>query len=249
MKAIYSTAAWLALMGTAHATSIEHVTLLADDGGNPGAEVAMFAPEDRLQHFSIKLDEMKVGQHSFVVEFWADETVLSANEKITEFETNGLLANTISAQIKLPNEWPTGWYRLDVKMDGKPVGSHRYVVSKPWTKQSINYFKLYRDDGNGNAGAETEAFAATDKVQHFEMQSDGYLKRGALLKIVYTAIKTSAGDNRQVQSVDYAVPMDDAIFNILTSYVSLPREWPTGTYQIAVYDGARLLGKHQYEVR
>lgn len=238
----------LAFANAGYATSIESVTLMQDNGGEPGSAVATFAPSDRVQHFSIKLDGLQVGSHDFLIEFWADETVSGKNQKVTEVKTSALLANTVTANLSLPNDWPMGWYRVDVKMDGASIGSHRYVVSKPWAQQSVVSWTLYQD-GNGGEGTEVEAFSPDDLVQHFEMQTDGYLKRGAKLKIVYTAVDTSEGKNLQVQAVDYAVPNDASVFNILTSYISLPNPWPAGTYQIAVFEGSRLLGKHAYEIQ
>ncbi len=249
MNRLWTAACLFAVASTVHAVAIESVTLLSDDGGEPGTEVGTFAPDNRIQHFSVKLDEMKVGSHDFVIEFWVDETADTKNQKLTQVTTSALLANTITAQVSLPNDWPTGWYRLDVKMDGKPIGSHRYVVSKAWAEQAIVSWTPYRDDGKGAAGSAVEALSAGDQVLHFEMQSNGYLMRGAKLKIIYTALETSAGNNIEVQTIDYVVPDNDSIFNILTSYVSLPRDWPTGTYEIAVLEGRRVLGKHRYEVR
>lgn len=230
------------------ATGIEKVSMHADAGGEPGAEVSLFAPEARTQHFKIKLDELKVGSHDYTVEFWMVDTFEGGEEKLTEFKSNGLIANEITTNVTLPRDWPTGWFRLDVLMDGQKIGTHRYVVSQPWEKQSVTIWKLYQDDGQGGAGQQVEQFSARDRQQHFEIQSSGYLKRGAQLQIVYTALATSAGNGIQVQTVDYTVPNDDSVFNILTSNVSLPRDWPVGTYEIALYEGKRQLGAHRYQI-
>ena len=110
------------------AVGIESVELMVDDGGEPGDVVESFAPGDRVQHFKVHLDEMKVGQHEWLVEFWADETDAGNGIKVTDFKTDGLLANTIDAKIELPRDWPIGSYRLDVSMDGEKIGSHGYTV-------------------------------------------------------------------------------------------------------------------------
>lgn len=233
---------------TAAATGIEKVSMHKDAGGEPGAEVSMFAPEERTQHFKITLDELKVGSHDYTVEFWMVDTFEGGEEKLTEFKSNGLIANEITTNVTLPRDWPTGWFRLDVLMDGQKIGTHRYVVSQPWAEQSITVWKLYTDNGQGGEGEQVEQFSARDRDQHFEMQSSGYLKRGAQLQIDYTALETSAGNGIQVQTVDYTVPNDDSVFNILTSNLSLPRDWPVGTYEIALYEGKRQLGAHRYQV-
>jgi hypothetical protein len=112
----------------AFALSIESVTLMADDGGQPGEEVDSFLPTDLVQHFKIDLDETVVGTPEFVVEFWAVETTAGNNRKITEFKAGAVVANTIDAKVSLPRDWPEGAYRLDVKMDGKLIGSQEYGV-------------------------------------------------------------------------------------------------------------------------
>jgi len=113
------------------ALSIESVTFMTDDGGEPGEEVEAFLATDQTQHFQIDLDETKAGKHSFVVEFWAVEVVGASNVKVTEFKSDALIANTINASVSLPRDWPVGEYRLDVKMDGKTIDSFEYVVGEP----------------------------------------------------------------------------------------------------------------------
>ncbi len=248
VKFIRNAALLLALAGSAQATSIESVSLLKDAAGEPGEEVSMFDPGNLIQHFKITLDEMKIGQHRFMIEFWADETTQGSKQKLTEFETDGLIANTITAQISLPNRWPTGWYRLVVRMDGEEIGTHRYVVSKPWKDQRIVSWTLYQDDGKDGEGPEVKAFTPSDRKQHFELQTDGFIQRGAQLKIIFSALNADGGASQEIKSIDYRVPSDDSVFNILTSFISLPSNWAVGDYQIAVYEGSRLLGKHVYRV-
>jgi hypothetical protein len=115
----------------ASALSIESVAMMIDDAGEPGEEVEAFIATDHIQHFEITLDETKVGKSEFVVEFWAVETDAASNVKVTDFKAGGLIANTLKAQVSLPRDWPVGSYRLDVKMDGKVIGSYDYEVGAP----------------------------------------------------------------------------------------------------------------------
>lgn len=121
----------LAFSGSALALSIEDVVLMRDDGGEAGEVVAKFAPTDQVQHFKIHLDEMKLGQHEFMVEFWAAHTSAGDEIKVADFKADALIANTIDAQVSLPRDWPTGEYRLDVMMDGAKIGSHAYRIEAP----------------------------------------------------------------------------------------------------------------------
>ncbi|MBK8284640.1 MAG: hypothetical protein IPK97_06960 [Ahniella sp.] len=115
----------------AFATGIESVTLMADAEGEPGEAIEVFIPSDQVQHFEINLDGTEFGNSEFVVEFWAVETSAGENIKVTEFKSEALVANTITAKISLPQEWPVGLYRLDVKMNGKKIGSYEYDVAEP----------------------------------------------------------------------------------------------------------------------
>ncbi|MBP7623697.1 MAG: hypothetical protein KA763_06950 [Xanthomonadales bacterium] len=116
---------------SAFAVSIESVTLLADNEGEPGDAVEVFIPSDQVQHFDIQLDAVEAGNHEFLVEFWAVDTTAGENLKVSEFKSSSLITNKITAKVSLPREWPVGLYRLDVKMDGATIGSHEYDVAEP----------------------------------------------------------------------------------------------------------------------
>lgn len=233
----------------AAATSIKQVRLLRDDAGEPGARVEMFAPGQHVQHFEIEIDGLKLGAHDFVIGFHADETTAGSNQKILDVETSTLVANRLSAQISLPRDWPSGWYRLEVRMDGQPIGTHRYIVSVPWAEQRIVAWRLLGADAAGRPAAEVPQFAPGQHTQHFEIETNGYLKRGAVLRYVYRALDTEAGRDVEVARYDFTVPNDPQVFNILTSQVSLERDWPRGRYRLSLHEGERLLGEHDYEVR
>jgi len=115
----------------AFGVGIDSVTLKADAEGAAGEVVEVFIPSDLVQHFDIKLDAVKMGKHDFLVEFWAVDTTAGENIRITDFKSSALIANTITAKIALPREWPVGLYRLDVKMDGAAIGSYEYDVAEP----------------------------------------------------------------------------------------------------------------------
>ena len=104
-------------------------------------------------------------------------------------------------------------------------------------------------DAEGKPGKVVDAFSTADLLQFIEMETDGFIKRGATLRYVYTAVETTAGNGLEVASVEYVIPEDDSVFNMLSSHVSLPNEWPKGKYRLTVMEGDRLLGAHDYEVR
>jgi hypothetical protein len=123
---------FLGLLGmfpaVALALGIESVTLRADDADEA---VEVFLPTDKKLHFDIALDETETGNHEFLVEFWAVDTSAGKDIRVGDFKANSLVTNTINASLTLPRDWPTGLYRLDVKMDGELIGSHEYDVAEP----------------------------------------------------------------------------------------------------------------------
>ena len=110
------------------ALGIESVTLRADDADEA---IEVFLPTDKKLHFDIALDETELGNHDFLVEFWAVDTSAGKDIRVGDFKASSLVTNTINASLTLPRDWPTGLYRLDVKMDGKQIGTHEYEVAEP----------------------------------------------------------------------------------------------------------------------
>lgn len=124
-----SIAAVLAMVpGVVFALGIESVTMHIDDNGEKGEEVEAFVTTDLKQHFAITLDETKVGNNNFAIEFWAVDTSAGQNIKVTEWTGSSLMANTLNSSVSLPREWPVGQYRLDVKHSGKTIGSFEYEI-------------------------------------------------------------------------------------------------------------------------
>ncbi|MFO1470471.1 MAG: hypothetical protein U1F27_05460 [Turneriella sp.] len=80
----------------------------------------------------------------------------------------------------------------------------------------------------GGAGA--KVFPATEhkifvKAQLNRMQSN------LTGKLVWTAVDTTAGKNIEVYSLD----LNSAMANVIDGNVSLPKDWPTGSYKLDIY--------------
>ncbi len=104
---------------------------------------------------------------------------------------------------------------------------------------------LYRDNGSGEPGEEVDFFSPGDRVMHFEVNTDG-LPNGEITKWVFTAVETSDADNYEVASVETG-EIKDA--DQLTANLTLPNDWPTGTYTAEVFVGDELIYTIEYEVR
>ena len=109
---------------------------------------------------------------------------------------------------------------------------------------TITDVKLMRDNGSGEAGDAVEKFLATDHKQYFEATTSSMLGPGSKVRWVFTAIDTTAGKNIKVQEAT----VDVLAGNKLTSYVSLPNDWPTGKYHADIYLNDKLLKSVDYTV-
>jgi hypothetical protein len=227
--------------------SIESMTLFKDAGGKAGAEVAHFELQDRKQHFVIKLKKFEWGKNTFDLHFIGVETTQGNNidiKRVTDVG-NSLAANSITANLSLPNDWPLGRYAVEVMMNGKSLGRRPYVVSPLWSQQKIVSWALNGDDGKGRA-LETVLpyFKSTQRSLHIQAQTNGYVPRGTVLQ---WTLKTKAG--QPVATVIDAIAPSSPVFNRLTFDTSLPRDWPVGVYVVQVHDGQRSVGQREFEIK
>jgi len=131
-----------------------------------------------------------------------------------------------------------------VVMNDQPIGRREYIVSPEWSKQAVERWILYADDGKGNpTERKLSAFSTKQRTLHFEAQTSGYVPRGARVTWV---LRTQAG--QEVMRGDNTVGKDSQVFNRLTSFVTLPRDWPIGGYTMQLLDGTRVVGEHKFNV-
>ena len=109
----------------------------------------------------------------------------------------------------------------------------------------VTDYHLYRDDGNGEPGEEVDYFVPSDRTMHFEVNTEG-LPNGLTTKWVFTAVETTEGNDIEVASVE-TEETEDA--DQLTANLSLPNDWPTGTFKAEVYVGDELIYTIEYEVK
>lgn len=222
---------------------IGEVRMFRDRAGEPGEQVTEFRPQDRRMHFLVKLARLKFGNLDFQVRYVGEQTTEGDEIEIARADFGALTAEQIKTHVELPQDWPLGRYRLDVLMNGEVIGRHRYIVSPSWSEQIIGYWALYADRGGEPAGAPIERFPSSQRVLHFEAQTTGYIKRGAQL-----TFRLLDSDGDEISASDFRIEPDSPVFNILTYRVSLPQDWPAGTYRIEAFSGRRLLGAHEFEI-
>jgi len=109
--------------------AIKEIHMAKDDGnGAPGDETSSFAPGDRTVHCVATLKEAKSGtQMRFV--WWIVDADGSQNQKIKEIDyTTRALENVVHGHLTLPQDWPTGKYKVQVYVNGDLDQTAFYVV-------------------------------------------------------------------------------------------------------------------------
>lgn len=112
----------------AGALAVESVTFMRDDGsGNPGSTVTSFKPSDQKIHAAAKLNQITTNFNGKVV-WTAVETSEGNNLMIAETAISGLAADTLSANMSLPVDWPVGKYKVEFYQAEALLKSQEFTV-------------------------------------------------------------------------------------------------------------------------
>jgi hypothetical protein len=106
---------------------VESVTLMRDDGGEPGEEVTSFKPADHVMHFVIKFGDIQLNT-KMSADLIAVNAGGSKDQSIVKKDMDALAVNTFTFTASLPQDWPVGRYKLDVYLADKLVKSHPFTV-------------------------------------------------------------------------------------------------------------------------
>lgn len=108
---------------------IDSYKLMQDNSsGAAGDEVKSFKAADHKQYFDVQLsDFLKTGSVVKWV-FTAVDTSAGKDITITEVNTKVVVGNHLTANLSLDKDFPTGKYKADISIDGKPLGSLDYTV-------------------------------------------------------------------------------------------------------------------------
>lgn len=98
---------------------IQDVHMAKDNGkGAPGDETESFSPADRTIHCVVKLKEAKRGT-GMKFSWWIVDADGSKNQKIKDIDyTTRTLENVVHGHLSLPQDWPTGKYKVQVFVNG-----------------------------------------------------------------------------------------------------------------------------------
>jgi hypothetical protein len=109
--------------------ALEELHMAKDNGnGSPGDETSSFSPGDRTIHCVAKLADAKAGTQMRFSWFIVDADG-SKNEKIKDIDyTTRALENVVHGHLTLPQDWPSGKYRVEVFVNGNLEKTAQFSV-------------------------------------------------------------------------------------------------------------------------
>jgi hypothetical protein len=100
------------------ASAIKEIHMAKDNNGAPGDQTDSFTPSDRTIHCVTTLKEAKSGtQMKF--SWWIVDADGTQNQKIKDIDyTTRALENVVHGHLTLPQDWPTGKYKVQIYING-----------------------------------------------------------------------------------------------------------------------------------
>ena len=114
----------LAACGGGGPLTVQTVTLSNTSGGSA---TTTFSSTDRTIYAAINLSRLETGLTAKVV-WTAVDTSAGQDIEIAQKEFTGLVVNVINAQVELPQDWPTGTYKLDVYLNGALANTTTFTI-------------------------------------------------------------------------------------------------------------------------
>ncbi len=91
--------------------------------------------------------------------------------------------------------------------------------------------KIYMaKDNNGQAGDETTSYAPGDRTVHCIIELNK-AKKGTEVRFVWKAVDVAGSRNEDIKTIDYTTKSFE---NKVHGHLTLPGDWPTGTYRVEV---------------
>ena len=86
-------------------------------------------------------------------------------------------------------------------------------------------------DENGKPGETTTTFATGDRTIHCVADLNK-AKAGTQVKFVWKAVDVAGSKNEEIKTIDYSTKSFE---NKVHGHLTLPYDWPKGTYEVDVY--------------
>jgi hypothetical protein len=104
--------------------AVQSVTLSNTEGGQAATT---FGPSDHTIYAAIVLNRVETGLTVKLV-WTAVDTSAGQNIEVASKDFSSLAANSITANVALPNDWPTGSYKMDTYLNGTLANTTNYTV-------------------------------------------------------------------------------------------------------------------------
>ena len=112
------------------------------------------------------------------------------------------------------------------------------------SKVHVDSLDLARDN-NGSAGEHVSSFHPTDNPMHFVVGLSEF-ESGTKVKVVLMGVEVATGEkNVKVGEIERET---GTLENQMDATMTLPRNWPTGTYRVDVYVNGSLEKSREFEV-
>ncbi len=86
-------------------------------------------------------------------------------------------------------------------------------------------------DNNGEPGESTTSFEPGDRSIHCVAELNK-AKAGTQVRFVWTALDVEGSKNKEIKTIDYTTKSFE---NKVHGHLTLPYDWPKGTYKVEVY--------------
>lgn len=228
--------------------TVGEVELFRDNGsGERGEATTEFRTTDQRMHFTLQADKHVENMRTK----WTLTAVKTTIGEETEFLSieQPVTGDRLTATFSIPTLWPSGTYRVDFAVDGKPVAKKEFQVvgdGKPVNEIALVDMALLKDD-NGKPGSFVAAFKPEDRKMHFEVKTLGSLPgEKKSMDVKWEFVFLGGGKRVPVHTVSNTIDVKPNL--TLTAELSLPRDWPVGQYEAVVYLDGEKANTFKYEV-
>jgi hypothetical protein len=95
----------------------------------------------------------------------------------------------------------------------------------------IQEIHMAKDNGRGAPGDRTESFSPEDRTIHCVVKLKK-ATRGTAMRFSWWIVDADGSKNQKIKDIDYTTK---TLENIVHGHLSLPQDWPQGSYKVQVY--------------
>jgi hypothetical protein len=101
---------------------------------------------------------------------------------------------------------------------------------------AIKEIHMAKDNGNGQPGEKTNTFEPGDHTIHCAATLNE-AKAGTEMRFSWWIVDADGTQNKKIKDIDYTTK---TLENVIHGHLSLPQDWPKGSYKVQVYVNGNL---------